>query len=240
MEKNYRFCEYHTLVSTHATRFPSADVCFAKITNRGVHYDKVYLYIAKDPNFGFPKRLKHNMLLTEHELHKLVRVIQSYCKFKCTITSKTHDGVEYYKLSIKFEPELKNMTRLFILTALRYAYEFPFNVICKDAFKLCENYRYQKRGFFNICNFIFLLIFQNDERTVHSLCDEYAAQTDKITLKKQILKTDSVNRTFNRNKVRSIRQINDFDNKKNDQDFWDNDFSERLNIYNQYIHKFKK
>lgn len=240
MEKNYKFCEYHTLVSTSSTIFPSADVCFAKITNRGERHDRVYLYIAKDPNFGFPKKLKHNMLLTKHELHKLVRIIQSYCKFKCTITSRTHDEVEYYKLSIKFNHELNNITRLFILTALRYAYEFPFNVICKDAFKLCENYKYQKRGFFNICNFIFLLIFSKHERTVHSLCDEYAIQTDKTTLKKQILKTDSVNLTFNRSRVQNIKQIDVFNDEKNDQDFWDNKFSERLNIYNQYIHKFKK
>ena len=44
MEKNYKFCEYHTLVSTSATIFPSADVCFAKITNKGKLDHNVYLY----------------------------------------------------------------------------------------------------------------------------------------------------------------------------------------------------
>lgn len=239
MEINYKFSDYYTLVSKTRKTFPIATACFADILEYGNVPDKVYLYIAKDINYGSKnnQHLKHNNTLTLKELHKLIKLTQSYCKFKCTVTQTNHDKEEFYKLSINFGQGLTRTTKLFILTALRYSYEFPFNVICKDAFKLCQYSKYKHKGFFNICNFIFLLFFKDRERTIHSLCETNTSFTKKSLLQERIVKADRVHDMFNR-KICKVPRITEFDNKTYSQEFWDQKFEKRLKVYNQYINKF--
>lgn len=241
MEKNYKFSEYHTLASTNDF-FPKPEVCFGHIIHNG-HIDTVYLYIAKNKDFGFSRKLRHNFTLTFSELKKLIRLVKSIYPFKYRITSTTHKKEEYYKIKLTFN-KFNKISILFVLTALRYSYEFPFNVICSDAFKLMQISNFQNRGFFNICNFIFRIFFNDSERTVHSLCDDHVSKTKKSELINRIKKLDRVHNLFNydnfRDKGKHLGELPDFDKEKYTQDFWDNKFNERYNIYINNIKKFNK
>jgi hypothetical protein len=238
MEKNYRFSDYHTLASINK-RFPEARVCFAEITNRNKVFDVVYLYIAKDKDFGFPKKLRHNLTLNLNELRKLIKLTKVYYPFKYKITSITHNKIEYYNIRLKFE-KFNDRSILFVLTALRYSYEFPFNVICKDTFKLMKDPHFKSRGFFNICNFIFRLFFNNSERTVHSLCDTDVLYTKKSLVIERLKKIDRVHSLFNYGYREKLNEIEEFNLEKYNQEFWDNNFSERYNIYINNIKNFNK
>lgn len=242
MEKNYKFTEYHTLASTVDT-FPKPEVCFAHILNGFHAIQSVYLYIAKDKNFGFDRRLRHNLMLSFKELKKLIKLIQSIYPFKCKIISTTYNKKEYYKLHLKFEV-YNRKSILFVLTALRYSYEFPFNVISSDSFKLMKDPHFQNRGFFNICNFIFRIFFNDSERTVHSLCDDHVSRTKKSELITRVRKIDKVHNLFNYDHFKDrgvhLRELNTFDGVKYNQDFWDNNFNDRYNVYIKNIKKFNK
>lgn len=242
MEKNYKFTEYHTLAST-IDKFPKPEVCFANLLNRNWNLRSVYIYIAKDKNFGFNKKLRHNLTLSLKELKKLIKLVQDIYPFKCRITSTTHNHKEYYKLHLKFEAP-KRSSVLFVLTALRYSYEFPFNVISSDSFKLMKDPHFQNRGFFNICNFIFRILFNDSERTVHSLCNDDVSRTKKSELITRVKKIDSVHGLFNydhfNDRGAHLRELDTFDKVKYNQDFWDNNFTDRYNIYINNIQNFKK
>ena len=135
MEKDYRFSDYYTLASINYS-FPKPEVCFGHLIHLG-RIDTVYLYIAKNKDYGFTRKLRHNFTLSFIELKKLIRLVKSIYPFKYKITSTTHDKEEYYKIKLTFN-NFNKASVLFVLTALRYSYEFPFNVICSDAFKLMQ------------------------------------------------------------------------------------------------------
>ena len=97
MEKNYKFSDYRTLASI-SDFFPKPEVCFSHIINIG-YINTVYLYIAKNKDFGFSRKLRHNFTLTFSELKKLIRLVKSIYPFKYRITSTTHKKEEYYKHS---------------------------------------------------------------------------------------------------------------------------------------------
>lgn len=242
MEKNYKFSDYYTLTSTIQT-FPKPEVCFAHILNGYRNVQSVYLYIAKDKDFGFDKKLRHNLTLNLKELKKLIRLTQDIYPFKCKITSTTSNHKEYYKLHLKFDA-FNRSSVLFVLTAIRYSYEFPFNVICSDSFKLMKDPHFQNRGFFNICNFIFRIFFNDSERTVHSLCDDDVSRTKKSELIARVKKINRVHDLFNydnfKDKGAHLEELNTFDKVKYNQDFWDNNFNDRYNIYINNIKKFNK
>lgn len=239
MKRNYRFTDYYTLASVN-NQFPSPNVCFADITNRGRIYNSIYLYIAKDHNFGFGKNIRHNLTLTFDELKKLIKLTKNICKFKHRIALITHKNEEYYKIHLKFDNINNTKSILFVLTALRYSYEFPFNVICKDSLKLIKNPRFKNRGFFNICNFIFRIFFSKSERTVHSLCDYRVSNTKKSELITRVKKIDKVHSLFNYDKGVHLKELDIFDEVKYNQDFWDNNFNDRYNIYINNINNFNK
>jgi hypothetical protein len=241
MERSYKFTDYYTLASTNDL-FPKPEVCFGHIMSfRQV--DTIYLYIAKNKDYGFSRKLRHNFTLSFIELKKLIRLVKSIYPFKYKITSITHNKEEYYKIKLTFE-NFNKASVLFVLTALRYSYEFPFNVICSDAFKLMQISNFQNRGFFNICNFIFRIFFNDSERTVHSLCNDHVSKTKKSELMSRVQKLDRVHSLFNydhfKDKGEHLNELPDFDQEKYNQDFWDNNFNARYNIYINNINNFNK
>ena len=88
------------------------------------------------------------------------------------------------------------------------------------------------------------IFFNDSERTVHSLCNDHVSRTKKSELISRVQKLDRVHNLFNYDRYvdggAHLSELPDFEQEKYNQDFWDNKFNERYNIYINNIKKFNK
>lgn len=243
-DKKFKFLDYCTIVSKDQKKFPKSSVCFAEVIPNYLRTSQLenqsyFLYICKSPDYGWKHNSRHHFLLTLSEFRKLIRNIKSYYNFNYSIREIKHNKEEFYRIKINIPKLHRGYIDLFILTALRYSYEYPFNVILKDAFKLMHDPTFKQLNLINCCNLIWKLIFARNERTVHSLCDEYPLYTNKKDVKKRLTTTDRLNEIFN---TKQKRTPTFFENDCESLDFWlsDKKFEERKVVYLNNLKIFKK
>lgn len=233
----FKFLDYSNYCQC-SKKFPKSTICFSHLRFPGERVDSYYLYINQNSGYGWKSHVRHHCLLTLKEIRKLIRNIQSYINFTYSIREYTNNKGKWYKIHLRLQKH-NFIQLLFILTSLRYSYEYPFNVICKDAFKLQQDSRFKQLNLINTCNLIFKYVF-NYERTVHSLCDEFVKFTPKANIRKNLANPYNVHGLFK--KGDGLEDDCPFNEKIADLDFWMNDkeFETRKQFYLTKINKFKK
>lgn len=231
----FKFLDYQTFYNTK-NKFPHSAVCFGAIKPKNLQ-DSYYLYINKNETYGFKSNVRHHCLLTLHEIKKLLRNIQTYVTFHYTIREVTHNEEKWYKIHFMFK-NTNYYQVLFVLTTIRYSYEFPFNVICKDAFRLQSNSSFRQLNLINTCNLIFKYTFSQTERSVHSLCDDRVSFTVKSEIRTKLKKTERLHNIFNT--FKSGKVTCPYADKLYDWDFWHivDNFEERKQYYLTHIKDF--
>lgn len=116
--------------------------CFAAFFNYGYIKEngEYEVYLVKDMNFGSSIRRNHYLLFDEDEIlehmAQLQKIIPSL-KYKLTSASiDIHNGLrDCYVLSFTLSDKC-SLVHKYALTWVRYLYEYPYNIILKEAYKL--------------------------------------------------------------------------------------------------------
>lgn len=250
--KDFQFLDYHTEYSCKGAfkKDMSAELCFSFIfrhtseQNISEEY-KVILY--KGTDFSREKHNSNSCLFTKKQIRNHLRQAQGIYPFNFRITEVTNwDGYNVFKVHLKLT-NVPGTFHKYLLTWLRYMYEYPYNVILYDAYKLKKDPCFRFTSMSDLFNLV-LACF-----------NEYACDTHQIArwqVNKTMLKRDI------REKLKNIKVLNDIYDRLNnkvinnkipnkdgdlttsDFEFWESDdiFERRrkpvyMNVYKEVIKK---
>jgi hypothetical protein len=216
------------------------DVCFGQLEHlfKPGRQDCT-LYIVKDPNYGFNEGYWHNCLITRKELVSLLNSFKNVFTIKYKITDSEMDEYDAYEVNIKFKTK-KYYVVLFILTVLRYSYEFPYNVILRDAFKLTKLSEFKWMNLISLCNLVQSCTFNDwDGRTLHGLLERNnACNKTKKSIHHTISRVRRIHRIFKPGKIEGPLH----DKARNTLEYWTDEkqFERRLEVYKKNLKNFKQ
>lgn len=218
------------------------NACFAPILNRGtnIHNEEYNLYLVHDPKYALNKNRSNLCFLSLKQLKKHIYLARRLFPFEYSVEETEYEGYPTYKVHLKLNAN--HFYHRYLLTWIRYAYEFPFNLILMDAirmkhcylnresianlFVLCANSYCEGPEFYNSghaisyqgCNFL-------KERLLKAGIDSIAAKNDKYSRVNDLYRqlNPVINKKYPRLKGKNSRYL----------EYWidQDDFEKRAKVY---------
>jgi len=135
------YLNYATVYSAQGDRdvVMGKHACFAEAINRGTiqkeHYE---MYLIRDKRFAIEKRFSNLCLMNEAQLRKHIWLARRLFPFKYTVENSEYDRHPAFKVTIDLDAPL--FYHRYLLTWVRYAWEFPYNLIMEDALRMKHQY----------------------------------------------------------------------------------------------------
>lgn len=156
------YTNYHTEYSSTGTdNIPRRSyACFASVFGSPKRYkiqDNVYkVYIFKGTQLLEKARGDNNCFLNKEEISRHLSLVKGLVKFSYRITEKTisYNKEKYPAYVVMLHVVGKNIYHRFILTWLRYLYEFPYNFIIREAAKVRQEEGFKRESIFNLFQLI--------------------------------------------------------------------------------------
>ena len=104
-------------------------------------------------NFCKSKHRSNACLFSKHEIRNHIRQLKDLYPFNYKVLDRVENGVQIIAVYLN----LKNVPVLFhkyILTWVRYLYEFPYNVLLRDAYWLKEDPQFRFQALSRIFNIV--------------------------------------------------------------------------------------
>lgn len=212
------------------------EICFARhIGPRNFQEGCYDLWILKglDP-------LKHNRnhccLVDKKQIKSLIKSLQKIHPFLYSLKEEKCKEGDAYHLHIKIQGSY--VQRLFILTALRYTYEYPYNVLLYEAFKLTKIPKFRFINIISLTSLINRVIYgYSPWGTGHALSP--APKYASIGLMRKNLKTaERVHDVI----PRYVGGKEKNNNKRITLEYWTDpkEFKKRVTVYKKYLYIFTK
>lgn len=203
------------------------EACFSYIFNNVKNNKKQHIiysiYISTDPGFIQDNHENNFCILTEEQIIFHISYLRFISSFKYKITKKFID--DYSGFRIDLDLNAIGIVHKMFLTWIRYLYEYPYNLVLYDSFKLREDKRFiEKSNYLNIVNFV-TTFYSND--WIHQIpkCHNIPEFVTRKSFKNKLMKCDFLNDILKNSNTR-IEQfkeyyeiddfIKDFDNRKNE------------------------
>lgn len=131
--------------------------CFAdyirSLNDEQGYNNLIKVYVGKEPGFGSDVT-NHTLLFDENEILQHVSVLTQLIpnlRFSVTAGKLPIFGEKHDCYVISLDINDKKIIHKFVLTWVRYLYEFPYNIILKEAYRL-QNYDkpFNKYSIFNL------------------------------------------------------------------------------------------
>lgn len=214
------------------------EACFSYIF-RNVRNNKkqhiIYsIYISTDPDFIQENRENNLCILTEEQIIFHISYLRFISSFKYKITKKFIDDYSGFRIDLDLNA-IGSVHKMF-LTWIRYLYEFPYNLVLYDSFKLRKEKRFiEKSNYLNIVNFV--TAFYSDD-FIHQI-PRYINKIPKFITRKsfkdRLMKCDHLNDILENSGIK----VNQFDKYREINDFIE-DFDNRKNKYIENLNKLKQ
>lgn len=251
--KDFQFLYYYTEYSCKGAfeKGMNARACFSFVFNHTSEQNiseeyEVILY--KGTDFSREKHNSNSCLFTKKQIRNHLRQAQGIYPFDFRITEVTdwEGGYNVFKVHLKLT-NVPGTFHKYLLTWLRYMYEYPYNVILYDAYKLKKDPCFRFTSMSDLFNLV-LVCFNEHTSDIHQIA---RCQVNKTMLKRDI-----------REKLKNIKVLNNiYDRLKNkvindeipnedgglttsDFEFWESDdiFERRrkpvyMNAYKEIIKK---
>ena len=251
--KDFQFLDYHTEYSCKGTLEKEMDVeaCFSFVFNQideGNVSEEYEVILYKGTAFSREHHNSNSCLFTKKQIRNHLKQAQGIYPFDFYITeaAKWRGGYNVFKIHLKLT-NVPGMFHKYLLTWLRYMYEYPYNVILYDAYKLKKDPCFRFTSMSDLFNLV-LSCFNENPAAIHQIAGN---QVNKTMLKRDIReKLQNIQILNNiyvklKNKVK-INQIpnEDGDLTTTDFEFWESDdiFERRrkpvyMNVYKEIIKK---
>lgn len=196
---------------------------FRNVRNNKKQHIIYSIYISTDPSYIQDNSENNLCILTEEQIRFHMSYLRFISSFKYKITKKFIDDYSGFRIDLDLNA-IGNVHKMF-LTWIRYLYEYPYNLVLYDSFKLREEKRFiEKSNYLNIVNFV-TVFYSND--WIHQIPKSYHKIPKFITrksFKDRLMKCDCLNNILENSNIRIARFteydkiddfIKDFDNRKN-------------------------
>ena len=192
------------------------------------------IYISTDPSFIKENRENNLCILTEEQIIFHISYLRFISSFKYRITKKFID--KYPGFRIDLDLNAIGIVHKMFLTWIRYLYEYPYNLVLYDSFKLREEKRFiEKSNYLNIVNFV-TTFYSND--WIHQIPKSNNKIPEFVTrksFKNRLMKCDFLNDILENSNIQ-IEQFTEYDEIEDfieDFDNWKNKSFEYLNKLKQ-------
>ena len=252
--RDFQFLGYHTEYSCKGVLKKKMGVspCFSYVFSGLIDNDNVSedyeIILYKGTKLSKGKNKANSCLFTRKQISNHLKQAQRIYPFNFRITEVTNwrKGYNVFKVHLELI-QVPGTFHKYLLTWLRYMYEYPYNVILHDAYKLKKEPCFRFTSMSNLFNLV-LGCFNENPRDIHQIAKN---QVSKTMLKRDI-----------RRKLQNIRMLNNiYDKLKNkvnnnqipdedgdlttsDFEFWESDdiFERRrkpiyMNVYKEIIKK---
>lgn len=197
--KDFQFLDYWTEYSCKGAfeKEMDTEACFSfvfrNISRKDVSEEyEVILY--KGTDFSREKHSSNSCLFTKKQIKRHLKQAQDIYPFDFRITEVADwkDNFDVFKVQLKLT-DVPGTFHKYLLTWLRYTYEYPYNVILYDAYKLKKDPCFRFTSMSDLFNLV-LGCFNENPRDIHQIAKN---QVSKPMRKKDI-----------RTKLRNIEKLN--------------------------------
>lgn len=206
---------------------------FRNVRNNKKQHIIYSIYISTDSNFIQDNRESNLCILTEEQIRFHMSYLRFISSFKYKITKKFINDYSGFRIDLDLNA-IGNVHKMF-LTWIRYLYEYPYNLVLYDSFKLREEKRFlEKSNYLNIVNFV-TTFYSND--LIHQIPKSHHNIPEFITrksFKDRLMKCDHLNDILKNSNIQ-IAQFTEYD----EIDDFIKDFDNRKNKYIETLNKLK-
>lgn len=215
----------------------NGEACFSYIFRNVKNNKKQHIiysiYISTDPSFIQENRENNLCILTEEQIRFHISYLRFISSFKYRITNKFIDNYPGFRIDLDLNAI--GIVHKMFLTWIRYLYEYPYNLVLYDSFKLREDKRFiEKSNYLNIVNFV-TAFYSND--CIHQIPKSLVRIPKFITkksFKDRLMKCDYLNDILKNSDIK-VEQFAEYDEID---DFIEN-FDNRKNKYIENLNKLK-
>ena len=250
---DFQFLDYHTEYSCKGTLEKEMDVeaCFSFVFNQideGNVSEEYEVILYKGTAFSREHHNSNSCLFTKKQIRNQLKQAQGSYPFDFYITeaAKWRGGYNVFKIHLKLT-NVPGMFHKYLLTWLRYMYEYPYNVILYDSYKLKKDPCFSFTSMSDLFNLV-LGCFNENPAAIHQIAENQVSKTMlKRDIREKLQNIQILNNVYVKlkNKVK-INQIpnEDGDLTTTDFEFWESDdiFERRrkpvyMNVYKEIIKK---
>ena len=250
---DFQFLDYPTEYSCKGTLEKEMDVeaCFSFVFNQideGNVSEEYEVILYKGTAFSREHHNSNSCLFTKKQIRNHLKQAQGIYPFDFYITeaAKWRGGYNVFKIHLKLT-NVPGMFHKYLLTWLRYMYEYPYNVILYDAYKLKKDPCFRFTSMSDLFNLV-LGCFNENPAAIHQIAENQVSKTMlKRDIREKLQNIQILNNVYVKlkNKVK-INQIpnEDGDLTTTDFEFWESDdiFERRrkpvyMNVYKEIIKK---
>lgn len=207
---------------------------FGNVKNNKKQHIIYSIYISTDPNFIQENHENNFCILTEEQIRFHISYLRFISSFKYRITKKFIDDYSGFRIDLDLNA-IGSVHKMF-LTWIRYLYEFPYNLVLYDSFKLREDKRFiEKSNYLNIVNFV-TAFYSSDY--IHQIPKTFNNIPEFITrksFKDRLMKCDYLNDILKNSNIK-VEQFTEYDGI----DDFIEDFDNRKNKYIENLNKLKQ
>ena len=250
---DFQFLDYHTEYSCKGTFEKEMDVeaCFSFVFNQideGNVSEEYEVILYKGTAFSREHHNSNSCLFTKKQIRNHLKQAQGIYPFDFHITeaAKWRGGYNVFKIHLKLT-NVPGTFHKYLLTWLRYMYEYPYNVILYDAYKLKKDPCFRFTSMSDLFNLV-LSCFNENPAAIHQIAGNQVSKTMlKRDIREKLQNIQLLNNIYVKlkNKVK-INQIPNGDGNltTTDFEFWESDdiFERRrkpvyMNVYKEIIKK---
>ena len=251
--KDFQFLDYHTEYSCKGTLEKEMDVeaCFSFVFNQiyeGNVSEEYEVILYKGTAFSREHHNSNSCLFTKKQIRNHLKQAQDIYPFDFYITeaAEWRGGYNVFKIHLKLT-NVPGTFHKYLLTWLRYMYEYPYNVILYDAYKLKKDPCFRFTSMSDLFNLV-LSCFNENPADIHQIARNQVSKTMlKRDIREKLQNIQILNDVYVKlkNKVK-INQIPNEDGNltTTDFEFWESDdiFERRrkpvyMNVYKEIIKK---
>lgn len=250
---DFQFLDYHTEYSCKGAfeKRMDAEACFSFVfaqTGKENISEEYEVILYKGTAFSREHHNSNSCLFTKKQIRNHLKQAQGIYPFDFHITeaAKWRGGYSVFKIHLKLT-NVPGTFHNYLLTWLRYMYEYPYNVILYDAYKLKRDPCFRFTSMSDLFNLV-LSCFNEDPRDIHQIARNQVSKTMlKRDIREKLQNIQILNNIYVKlkNKVK-INQIPNGDGglTTTDFEFWESDdiFERRrkpvyMNVYKEIIKK---
>lgn len=245
--KEFQYLSYCTEYSCEGDLVKEMDkeACFGYVfrlinTCNNVKY-RIILYSGAE--FSKNEHQSNACLFTKREIRRHLLLLKSLYPFHYKVSDyKADDDVKYNRIEVFLElNDVPPMFHKYILTWLRYTYEYPYNVILKDAYALKKDPTFRFESISNLFNLV-IGCFCSNPRDIHQIPRNQVSTPMKLAeVREKIQKVKHLNDIYQGLKdkqdqiPKSIGEYNIYDIE-----YWRDGFEVRKPIYMKVYKEIKR
>lgn len=199
---DFSYLNYYTEYSCDGYLNQDLDdaACFSYVFNNignknvSINYN---IIIYKGTKLSKEDHNSNACLLTINQLKNHLRQAKLIYPFKFHIEQCKHNGFDVFEVNLKLI-DVPGMFHKYLLTWVRYTYEFPYNVLLIDTYKLKNEKCFKFSSIANIFNIVLGSINWEDLRCIHQIPETFTINKSlKVDdLRKKLKKIEKLNKLY--------------------------------------------